>query len=48
MAEVKGNIRIDLSNQNHLASESVSNTDFIKDICISSSTVTNYNKGFVN
>ena len=48
MAKIKGNIRIDLSNQDHLAPESVSNTDFVKNICISSCTVTNYNKRSIN
>ena len=47
MAEVKGDIRIDLSNQYHPSTESVSNADFIEDVCIPSSTITYYHKGSV-
>ena len=47
MAEVKRNIRIDLSNQHHLAPKSVSNADFVKDVCISTGTVANHHKGLV-
>lgn len=45
MAEVKGNICVNLSDQYHLAPESVRNTDFIKDVCIPSGAVTNYHEG---